>query len=117
MSKRPPAAKKAKEPTKTEIASQLGQKIDAHLKRIESEPTLNPGKRYDKALKKWVLDPRGSHDYYCARARGKGPRVWVIYVSYQRGSYMSIENAARYLAFLDAGHVGPHFTALEGPQA
>lgn len=105
-------AKKGKAPTKTEVAAALGQKIDAHLKRIEGDLTLNPPKRFDEATKTWVLDPAGLSAYYGARAMGDRYRVWVIYVSFQGGSYMSIEDAEKYLAWLDAGNVGRHFEAL-----
>lgn len=105
-------AKKVKPPTKTEIAAQLGQKIDAHLKRIENDPVLNPGHRYDKERKERVLDPMGVRSFYGAGAKGDRFRVWVIYVSYQGGSYMSIEDAQKYLAWLDVGNVGHHFSAL-----
>lgn len=98
-----PVAKKAKAPTKTEIAAQLGQKID---------PALNPGHRYDKERKEWVPDPMGVRSFYGARAAGDRHRVWVIYVTYQGGSYLSIEDAEKYLAWLDAGNVGHHFAAL-----
>lgn len=105
-------AKKGKAPTKTEVAAALGQKIDAHLRRIEGDLALNPPKRFDEVRKAWVPDPAGMCAYYGARARGDRHRVWVIYVSFQGGSYMSIEDAATYLAWLDAGNVGRHFEAL-----
>jgi hypothetical protein len=99
--------------TKTEAAAAIAQKIDAHLRRIECDPTLNPGQRLDKDRREWVLDPTGPRPYYRARAAvGKRHRVRVIYVSYQAGSYMSIEEAERYLAWLDVGNVGRHFEAL-----
>ncbi len=104
--------KKPKPPTKTEVAADLAKKIDAHLKRFESDPTLNPGHRYDKERKERVLDPMGVRDYYVARAHGNRHRVWVIYVTYQGGSYLSIEDAEKYLAWLDAGNVGRHYEAL-----
>lgn len=98
--------------TKTAIAHELGQKIDAHLKRIERDPKLNPGKRYDQDTKTWVPDKLGIFNYYGAGARGDRHRVWVIYVAYQGGSHLSIEDAERYLAWLAAGNVGHHFQAL-----
>ena len=104
--------KSAKPPRKTEIAAGLGQKIDAHLKRIEKDPVLNPGRRLDKDQKEWVPDDRGVRSFYGARAKGDRHRVWIIYVTYQSGSYMSIEDAETYLAWLDAGNVGRHFEAL-----
>lgn len=73
--------KKAKAPMKTEIAVQLAQKIDGHLKRIEGDPALNPGYRYDKESKERVLDSRGVCAYYGAHAVGDttAPRRWRAY--------------------------------------
>lgn len=97
--------------TKTEVARQLGRKIDAHLKRFEQSPSINMGRRLDES-KKWVSDPKGHRPYYGAGARGDRHRVWVSYVTYQGGSHLSIEDAEKYLAWLDAGNVGRHFQAL-----
>ena len=109
-----PAKKPAKAPTKTktEIAAALAQKINAHLQRIEHDQALNPGRRFDKDQKTWVLDESGVRSFYGARSMGDRYRVWIIYVTYQGGSYMSIEDAEKYLAWLDAGNVGRHFEAL-----
>lgn len=104
---------KTKAPTKTQVALDLAKKINAHLQRFERDPKINPGKRYDDAKKKWVADPMGVHDYYCAGASGNRHRVWVRYITYQGGSYLSIEDAQKYLAWLDAGHVGRHYEALK----
>lgn len=106
------AKKAAKVPTKTEIAAVLGQKINAHLQRIEHDKVLNPGKRYDKDQKTWVPDEMGVRSFYGARARGDRHRVWIIYVTYQSGSYLSVEDAETYLAWLAAGSVGRHFAAI-----
>jgi hypothetical protein len=103
---------KAKPPTKTEIASALAQRINAHLQRIERDPKLNPGKRFDQVQKKWVPDKLGTYAYYGARASGDRHRVWVIFITYQGGSYLSIEDAEKYLAWLDAGNVGRHYEVL-----
>jgi hypothetical protein len=101
-----------KSPTKTEVAAEVARKIAAHLQRFERSPKINPGKRYDAEKKKYVPDPMGLRDYYGARAHGDRHRVWVIYVTYQGGSYLSIEDAEKYLAWLDAGNVGRHFEAF-----
>jgi len=100
--------------TKTAVAHELAQKIDAHLKRFERDPEINPGKRFDKEAKEWIPDEMGIRDYYGARAHGDRHRVWVIYVTYQGGDHLSIEDAQKYLAWLDAGNVGRHFEALRG---
>ena len=80
--------------------------------RIEHDKALNPGKRYDKDQKTWVRDEMGTRSFYGARARGDRHRVWIIYVAYQGVSYLSIEDAETYLAWLDAGNVGRHFAAI-----
>lgn len=103
----------AKAPRKAEIAAALGQKINEHLQRIENDPVLNPSRRLDKEQNKWVPDERGVRRFYGARAKGDRHRVWVIYINYQEGSYMSIEDAMAYLAWLDAGNVGRHFETLK----
>ena len=100
-------------PTKTAVAHELGQRIDAHLKRFEKDPATNPGKRFDKQLKKWVPDERGYHAYYGARAHGDRHRVWVSYITHQGGTHLSIEEAQKYLAWLDAGNVGHHWALKE----
>jgi hypothetical protein len=104
--------KAPKAPTKTEIARDLAQKIDVHLKRFERDPKINPGKRYDDKKRKWVPDSKGVRDYYCAGAGGDRHRVWVRYITYQGGRHLSIEEAQKYLAWLDAGNVGRHYEAI-----
>jgi hypothetical protein len=99
--------------TKTAVAHELAQKIDVHLKRFERDPKINPGKRFDQETKKWIPDKLGVRDYYGARAHGDRHRVWVIYITYQGGSYLSIEDAERYVAWLNAGNVGRHYEALK----
>lgn len=111
------AAKKGRTPTKTEVAAVLGKKIDEHLRRLEADEALNPRRRFDTDRKTWVLDPTGMPSFYGARAAGDRYRVWVIYVSFQGGSYMSIEDAEKYLAWLDAGNVGRHYEALREAQS
>ena len=102
-----------KKPTKSEIARGLAEKIDVHLKRFERSAQINPGKRYDKARDRWVPDEMGVRAYYGAHAWGDRHRVGVKYISYQGGSFLSTEEAAIYLAWLDAGNVGRHYQALK----
>ncbi len=106
------ATKKAKPPTKTEIASGLAKKIDVHLQRFEKDKKINWNRRWDKAAGGWVPDPRGVSPYYGAHAVGNRHRVWVVYITYQSGSFISIEDAERYLAWLDDGNEGRHYEAL-----
>lgn len=96
------------QPTKTELARDVALKINAHLQRIERSPTLNPRRRSDQDS-----DALGTYSYFDAGATGVRHRVWIRYVSYQGGSYLSIEVAQKYLAWLDAGHVGRHYEVLD----
>lgn len=105
-------AKETKAPTKTEIAQDLASKIDAYLKRFERDPKINPGKSLDKGTKTWVPDEMGVRDYYGARASGDRHRVRILYVTYQGASYLPIEDAQKYLAWLDDGNIGTHYRAL-----
>lgn len=82
----------------TEIAA----RIDAHLRRIEADPKLNP--------------PRPTHSntraFYNARAWGAGAYVRVSYVSYWNvATSLRKDGALKYLAWLDAGNVGYHYEA------
>ena len=112
-------ARKPKPPTKTAIARDLADRIDAHLKRIENDPKLNPSKHYDKQLKKWTVDKTGMgvRDFFSAYAVGDRHRVCVLYVSYQGNSHITIEEAEAYLAWLDAGNVGRHFEQQHAAKA
>ena len=99
--------------TKSAVADELGQKINRHLKRIEGDPKLNPGKRFDKEKDAWIPDEMGVRDYYGANARGDRHRVRISYIAYQAASFLPIEDAQKYLAWLDAGNVGSHYEALK----
>lgn len=91
-----------KKPTKTQRAAEIGKRIDVHLKRFEADTVINQ-RDYGR------LKP-----YYMAGAAGDRHRVFVRYVSYQGVTHLSVEDAERYLAWLDAGNVGRHYAALEG---
>lgn len=81
-------------PTLTEIA----KRIDAHLKRFEADPELNPtDARYQ------------TRPFYMAGASRAGNRVSVLYVAYRSSSTLTRSKAEAYLAWLDAGNVGSHF--------
>jgi hypothetical protein len=72
---------------------ELARAIDAHLKRIEQE--ANDPTRFFHA---------------CAGATNRA--VQVRYVYYDGGCPLTREQAAAYLAWLDAGNVGRHYRAL-----
>jgi hypothetical protein len=106
----PVASKKL--PTKTEIARDLGEKINVHLQRFQRDPKINPSKRYDNTTKTWVSDEHGIREYFGAKAFSDRRRVRIVYVSYHGASFLSIEDAKKYLAWLDAGNVGSHYKVL-----
>lgn len=81
-------------PKLTEVA----QRIDAHLRRLEHDPKTNPkDERY------------GTHPFWVASARVAGSRVSIVYVSYQGTSNLRLDEALAYLDALDGGYVGRHF--------
>lgn len=88
--------------TKTVIARQVADAINAHLVRFETDLKINA-----------PPTNRGTKPYYHANAWGDRHRVRVRYVLYQNHTVLSIEDAARYLAWLDAGNVGQHYRAVE----
>lgn len=100
--------KAVKRASKTEIARDLGLKINRHLQRFSRDPQISLGKRYDEEAKAWMPG-----DYYGAHSRGDRHRVWIIYVAYQESSYLEIAVAQKYLEWLDAGNVGRHGSALQ----
>ena len=78
---------------------QLASKIYEHLRRIERNPALNSE---DPTYK---VTP-----YFSVGAQRSGSRVRVTYVSYQGSHTLTREEAVGYLAWLDGGNVGTHFT-------
>jgi hypothetical protein len=91
--------------TKTERARELGARINAYLKSFEASLKINQA-RGDRTIK----------PYYLAGAGGDRHRVFVRYVSFQGMHHLSVEDAERYLAWLDAGNVGKHHAASQGPR-
>lgn len=82
---------------------EIGERINAHLKRFEADPKINIDCSPTKT---------GLHDYYQAGAHGSGRWVWVRYVAYQGNRTLTRAAALKYLAWLDAGNVGRYFEAL-----
>lgn len=87
---------------KRRTTKEIADAIHLHLRRFERDPKINP------------IDPKyKTRPYYMAGAGATGNgRVWVRYVAYQLTSYLTRADAARYLAWLDAGNVGRHCDAL-----
>lgn len=81
-------------------ATEIAQRIDAHLKRFEADPAINS------------LSIYGSRLYYRARAWASGGWVCIRYISFHDSDSLRKAAAERYLAWLDAGKVGSHFKAL-----
>lgn len=79
---------------------EIADRIDAHLKRFESDPRINRKTRENTSL------------YWQARAWSSGRFVRVLYVNYQGSTAVSKADAEKYLAWLDAGNEGQHFKAL-----
>ncbi len=82
---------------------EIGDRIHAHLDRFEKDPKINvvrggPGKPGE-----------GTLNFYHVNAWGAGRYVGVRYVSYQGGSMLKKDEAAAYLAWLDAGNIGTHY--------
>lgn len=75
-------------------------RIRAHLERFERDPKVNA-----------VNKATNLHPYYHANAWSNGRRVCVRYVVFQHESSLTKEEAAAYLARLDAGEVVKHFAA------
>lgn len=83
-------------------SKELAAQISVFLKRFEADkngcnkiPTEGPQK--------------GLRAYYNAGAYAAGGRVFVIYISYQGPSSLTVDEASAYLAWLEAGGVGRHF--------
>lgn len=72
--------------TLTEIA----KRITAHLQRFEGDEETNP------------KDPVYGGRFYCPSARRSGSRIRITYRSFQSGLPFTREQAAAYLAWLDA---------------
>lgn len=110
----PGAEVKVTPPTKAEKdamraeAEDIVAKINAHLKRVERDPKLNP------------TDPTHNVRWYYNAGAGveNYNSVRLVYISYQGSTNIDRADAARYLAWLDAGNVGRHHEALrEKPAA
>lgn len=85
------------QPTLTEIA----KRINGHLTRFEADPKINVRNATYQ-----------TQPYYHAGAYRAGAYVQVWYVSYQGKTNLKRDEAVRYLAWLDAGNVGSHYTAF-----
>lgn len=88
---------------------EIATRITTHLSRIEADVILNPPRRFDRDLGRWVEGDGGTRRLWLARAQRAGSRVRVSYVSYQSAANLTRAEALAYLAWLDAGNVGTHY--------
>ena len=77
---------------------ELGDRIEAHLKRFESDPAINVVN----------LESR-SRDYYYAYTVSGRKYIRIRYILYHPEYTLTREEAEAYLAWLDAGNVGQHY--------
>ena len=81
----------------------LAREIDSHLRRFEADPKIN--------------SPRETHGglqpFWKACAIPIAGRIHVIYVLFQGGTFLTIQEARLYLSKLNDGFVGRHFEALQ----
>lgn len=75
----------------------------------EKDPAINPIRYFTEGPHKGESYGRS---YSNASAYATGRFVYITYISYQRASHLTKEQAVRYLKLLDAGYVGRHFEAL-----
>lgn len=86
--------------------AEIAQRINAHLKRFQTDPVINAGYTDERR--------KGLHPYYQVGAGYSGNRVFVTYVGYQGQDGLTKAEALAYLAWLDAGNIGKHYEALRG---
>ena len=79
---------------------EVAARVDAHLKRFERDPKINP------------KSDRGLTVYWGAGSWSGGRWVYVQYVSYRGACALSKADAETYLRWLDAGNDGWHYEAL-----
>ena len=80
----------------------IASRIRAHLRRFEADPKINTTRP----------EPYGGVPYFGAGAYSAGRFVYVKYINYQGSSYLTKDEATRYLAWLDAGNIGRHYEAF-----
>jgi len=78
--------------------------IDAHLKRFEADPVIN------EAVERPGMKGMKLTSFFNAQAYATRKYVCITYIGFQGQSKLTGEEAAAYLASLDAGHVGTHRT-------
>lgn len=102
----------AKEIYKPKVSgNMLADRIDAHLKRMESDPKINKVRRY--------TNHHGQtselHPLYSPAACRTGSRISICYILYQGWKTLTFDEARRYLDVLDhnPGKLIKHWEVLE----
>jgi len=75
----------------------IAARIQAHLKRMERDPSANKTSVYETS------------NFYGSSACGTRKGVKIKYVAYQNDWNLPAADAVKYLAWLDAGNNGKHF--------
>ena len=88
---------------------EIAKCIDAHLKRMEADKTINVETSRDPYTPKG----QGLRRFFGAQARYYGGRKLAItYISYQGSSYLTKTEANAYLAALNRGSTDRHHEVL-----
>lgn len=86
--------------------AELAEWINLHLKAMEADPEINTrqptGNKVEGLSRFWH-----SQCYYPG-----GPKIVIIYISFQGSSTLSRSEAEKYLEYLEAGNTGRHWEAL-----
>ncbi len=75
---------------------EITARIKEHLRRFETDSKINKRDNY------------GLLPFYNTNCWVGGRWLFVLYVAYQGASRLTTAQAEEYLAWLDAGNVGPH---------
>ena len=83
---------------KRRLLRDIAQGIDDHLKRMENDPDINT-----------II--HGMHGFYHPGAYSSSAGVHIKYVVFQGDTRITREQAEAYLAWLNAGNNGTHWSA------
>lgn len=85
--------------------AEIAERINVHLKRLEADEEWN---RHT-----WTggegTEHTGTRLWNAGAGYHRGPRVAVVYISYQGICHLSKAEALAYLGWLDEGNRGKHF--------
>lgn len=89
-----------------DVVKELAEKIREHLARFEADPVINAERFFEHNGER---KSKGIPFFHANAYYPGGPRIGVVYVSYQGSTNLTRDEAEAYLAWLDAGNVGTHF--------